>query len=110
MNSSNKVWAVQSNMKRGGDGSWAPKFDLSLAGQYGKVEYVFGHGPVALMGPAVHSAIKERLKEYSDEDYLLFIGDNVLGNMVTAFLVRQGFKPKALRWDNVIKRYDVIEL
>jgi hypothetical protein len=104
------VWVIQSNMKKGPDGSWAPKFDLSFAGQYGELEYVFGHGSVALMGSAVAAAIKERMKIYTDDDFLLLVGDNVLGAKVVAYLVREGFGPRALRWDNLLKRYDVIEL
>jgi hypothetical protein len=106
----NKVWAVQANMKRNHDGSWTPKFDLTPAAQFGKVEFVFGFGQAALMGPAAQASIEERLKEYSDDDFILPVGDNVLFGMVIAHLVRNGYAPRALRWDRHANRYDVITI
>lgn len=104
------VWAVQSNLKRGLDGSWAPKFDLSQAGEFGNVEFIFGHGQAALMGGAPFAAIQERLRDYEDGDYVLPIGDPVLWGMVCAYLVRRGFEIQALRWDGQTRRYDVVTI
>lgn len=105
-----KVWAVQSNMKRNPDGSWTPKFDLTIAAQYGQIEFVFGFGQAALMGPAAALSIEERMRDYSEEDYILPIGDNVLFGMVVAHLVRNGHSPRVLRWDRQAGRYDVINI
>lgn len=105
-----KVWAVQSNMKRNSDKSWTPKFDLTPAAQFGQIEFVFGFGQAALMGSAAQQSIEERMKEYTDQDYVLPIGDNVLGMMITAHLVRNGHSPRVLRWDRHTQRYDVINI
>lgn len=103
------VWAVQANMRRNGDGSWSPRFDLSCAAQFGSLEFVFGHGQVALLGSAAGQSAAERLRDFDPEnDYVLPVGDTVLVGIVFAELARAGHRIRALRWDQNSRRYDVV--
>lgn len=105
-----RVWVVQSNMKRDpATGAWTPKFDLTEASAFGKLEFIFGHGQAALMAPSAKAAIRERLMDFDPDDFVLPIGDNTLVFMVAQELNAAGFeRVKLLRWDRQQKRYDVV--
>lgn len=105
------VWVTQSNMKKQPDGSWQPKFDLSAAKSYGIIEFVFGHGNIALMNEIARETARRKLDTFDEaEDYLLLLGDNALNGHVFRVLfedLKVG-PVRVLRFDAAAKRYDVV--
>jgi hypothetical protein len=97
-------------MKRQDDGSWAPKFDLSNASDFGEIEFIFGHGNVALQGSSMREAALERLNDFDEElDFILPVGDPCLVGVVKGVLYEIGVeRSRWLRWDGAAKRYDVV--
>jgi hypothetical protein len=80
------------------------------AQRYGKIEILLPQGQIAFLpGPSIYK-LNQKLKNFSDSDYLLLIGDPVaiaLGAMV-ASRYNNG-KVKFLKWDRQENEYIVIE-
>lgn len=101
----------QSLMRDPNTGAWKPKFDLTPASQYGKLEYVFGAGQIAVMPEALVDAIDERLQELKydpGKDFLLSTGDIVVAVAVALRMAKFG-PVRMLRWERRIGGYNVVE-
>lgn len=108
-----KVFVTQEVFSRGDDGELRVKFDLSEAAAFGRLVFLFGHGPVALSPNAMVSGIVHRLSEERfepDRDFLLTIGDNVIACALGAVLGATYGRFQVLRWDRRRKGYDVISV
>lgn len=93
------------------DGSWVPEFDLSPAAEFGTVEVLMPPGHSFFSPVPVIRALKEKLKNFSDEDYLLPIGDPSI--MVAAALIageQNHGRVKLLKWDRFQQAYIPIQL
>lgn len=107
-----KVIVSQQSMQRDpATGAWKPKFDITPAGKFGDIEYIFGGGQIALMPEALVDAIDERLRELDynpAEDYLLASGDIVVAVAVALRMAELG-PVRMLRWERRNAAYNVIE-
>ena len=64
--SKGKVYIVQEN----------PKFSVLTAGQYGELDVLLPHGSQIVLSVApTLNLIRKRLRDYSDNDYIVAIGD-----------------------------------
>lgn len=62
------------------------------------------------IGPTV-SRIRRKLEKFSDEDYLLFIGDpTAIGIISAVAAMRNKGRYKCLKWDKMEKRYIPIQV
>ena len=103
------VFVTQQLLTRDENGAWRPKFDVSPAQEYGRLEYLFGAGQVALMPEAVADAINARLDELQYDparDYMLVTGDTTLGVQACEMMMARG-GCRLLRWDGKYRRYTV---
>lgn len=89
-------------------GDMIPSMDLSPAEEYGDLRIVLpwiGKDAMIMSHPVV-KRIREALKDYSDEDYLLAVGDPgaimVLGAVAAEF--NRG-RFRVLKWDRRANRY-----
>ena len=67
------------------DGHWVSEFDLTPAVEYGNVEILMPPGHSFFSPVPVIRALREKLKDFSDDDYLLPIGDPSI--MVAAAMI-----------------------
>ncbi len=87
------------------------KFDLSPALEYGELEILLGHTQSLLAPVPTIRKLREKLKDFNDEDYILPVGDPVL--MSTVAMVAGFFnygRVKFLKWDRIQRRYLTIQV
>lgn len=104
------VFVIQEKAKKQA-GVWVPEFDLSPAAEFGKIEVLMPPGQSFFSPVPVIRALKEKLKDFSDNDYLLPIGDPSI--MVAAAMIagqQTGGRIKLLKWDRFQQTYIPIQL
>ena len=88
------------------DGKLVPSMDLTPATAYGELDYLLPNGGLALApGPMVR-AMRKKLMNFTDDDYLLAVGSPAAiatASAVTAALNRGRFN--LLQWDKWDGRY-----
>jgi hypothetical protein len=108
------VYAVQEPARFDpGKGKWLPKVNLQSAAGFGEVVTLIPHDHVnaaLVTKPTLHK-LRRALKDFSDDDYLLPVGDIVLCGMAMAVALRENRgRARVLRWNREQKRYDVVEV
>ena len=78
------------------------KKNIVSAAKYGDFELILDHKPDLMFSPVPTIAkIRKKLQSFSDDDYLLLIGDPaVIGICVHYALLNNGGKANLLKWDN----------
>jgi hypothetical protein len=86
-----------------------PIFDLAPAAQYGETEVLMPFAQSMLATVPTVRALKEKLRNFTDDDYLLPVGDPVLISTVAMIAAEQnGGRVKFLKWDKPTHSYVVI--
>jgi hypothetical protein len=85
--------------------------DLSPAAAYGNIEVLLEPGPVALSSAPMMRTLKKKLKNFSDNDFLVAVGDPsaIAGASMVASLVNNG-RVNLLKWDKKERSYIQINL
>lgn len=101
------VYVVQNQTRQNPKtGQLEPKFNLSSAEQFGRMEYLLS--PTARPFSPEHAIgeMREKLRNYTSEDYLLLIGNPCLIGFAVAIAAdfNDGFV-KVLQWNGVERRY-----
>lgn len=102
-----KVFVVCEPLSRDG----AAKIDLSPAAEYGEIEVLLSHSQSLLAPVPTVRKLREKLENFSDNDYILPVGDPVL--MSTVATVASFFnhgRIKYLKWDRIQRKYLVIQV
>lgn len=91
-------------------GSWVPVFDLSPALKFGIIEILIPHGPVLLDTATLVTSLRERLKDYTEDDYIMCIGDPsaIAAAVLVAGMINDGCIT-LLKWDRQLKAYNPIK-
>lgn len=87
---------------------WVNKYDLSPAKRYGELIYILRPGNIYRdkLETAI-AQIKEILKDFTAEDYLLAIGDPVaIATAVAVATSKTGGKLNLLKYDRLTEGYD----
>lgn len=96
------VYVTQEPQARGG----RPMMDLSPAQEYGEMVFLLPPGPVALSPAPMIRDLRRALEGFTEDDYLLALGDPVAIGAATAVAAeRTGGKVRMLRWDRRDHRY-----
>lgn len=106
-----RVFIPQEPRRRDPDsGDWMPLFDLSPALKFGVIEILMPHGPILLDTAVVIASLKAQLKDYTDDDYIMCIGDPsaIAAAVLVAGSINKG-KITLLKYDRVEKRYNSIK-
>lgn len=93
------------------EGHWVSEFDITPALEFGKVEILMPPGHSFFSPVPVIRALREKLKDFSDDDYLLPIGDPSI--MVAAAMIageKTGGRIKLLKWDRFQQAYIPVQL
>jgi hypothetical protein len=105
------VFITQEKMRRNSLGELVPEFDMTPALKFGQPKVLVPAGR-ALFAP-VHTVrtIKEQLEGFSDDDYLLTIGDPSI-IAVSAIVAAENNKGrvKLLKWDKLMRDYIAIQI
>jgi len=108
----NKVYVAQEAVYRDRDtGMMVPRFDVTPAAVYGDIEFLTPAKTTALLpGPTVQT-LKHKLRNFSDEDYILPAGDPTIIAMVcmVAAMMNRG-RVKMLKWDRLTHAYITINI
>lgn len=84
-------------------------FNLTPAAEYGELVILLQHSQSLLAPVPTVRKLKEKLKDFSEEDYLLPVGDPVLMCTVAQIASEKTRgKVKFLKWDRIQKKYLVI--
>ena len=106
-----KVFIIHEVMKMNKAGSMVPAFDFRKAAEYGDLEVCLPQGRVALTpGPTVQ-CLTEKLRNFTDEDYLMAVGDPsaiLIAGAIAASNNRGKFK--LLKWDKEMRQYIKVEV
>lgn len=102
-----KVYVVQDQLRKNKDnGRLERRFDLSPAGQFGELVYLLGSSASPFNSGHIIDQLRTGLGQYSDEDYLLLIGNPVLIGWAVAIAadVNGGFV-RCLQWSGKDQKY-----
>ena len=83
-----------------------PKFNVLPARKYGELELMLPPGQITLSAGPTVNRLKHKLREFTDMDYLLLIGDPLAIGLAVAIAsnANRG-KARLLKWDRQEKQY-----
>lgn len=86
-------------------------FDMTPAAEYGEIEVLMPAGASLLSTVPMVRTMRDRLYNFSDDDYLLPVGDpaSIMAAGAIAAEINNG-RVKILRWDRVTRRYIVVQI
>lgn len=107
----NKVFIPQEPMRRDRDGELRSMMNFAAASKYGETVVCLPPGKVALSTqPTVHR-LQECLRNFSDEDYLIAVGDPsviAIASAIAAANNRGRFN--LLKWDKETRVYILVQV
>jgi len=104
-----RVFVTQEKSRKVG-GQWVKEFDLTPALKYGSLEILLPPGQSFFATVPVVRTLKEKLKDFNDDDFLLPIGDPsvmIAAGMVASH-VNHG-RVKILKWDRIEWSYIAVQ-
>lgn len=106
-----KVWITNESFQRTENGGIQSKFNLTPAAAYGTLEVLVPAGNSLISSVPTVRLIREKLRDFSDNDYLLPIGDPAAMMIAGAIAaeVNHG-RLKLLRWDRIQQQYIVVQI
>ena len=90
----------------------APKINIVGATQYGQLKVLLPENSQIILSPAyVITTLKQKLKDYKSNDYLLLTGDPAIIGVACSIVsdITNG-KYKLLKWDKQERRYYPVEI
>ena len=90
----------------------APKINIIGATQYGQLKVLLPENSQIILSPAyVISTLRQKLKDYKSQDYLLLTGDPAIIGVACSIVsdITNG-KYKLLKWDKQERRYYPVEI
>lgn len=107
------VYLIHRTTIRGLNDERRDKYDYDGAKKFGRLEYLFQDGEVRLSPPILQRELAERLKHFTDADFLICGGDPAVLFAAGIALYTNGSQWKSLRllrWDKFKVDYRVYEL
>lgn len=106
-----KVWVTNEPYQRAESGGMQAKFNLTPATAFGTLEVLVPAGTSLISSVPTVRLIREKLRDFSDDDYLLPVGDPAVMMIAGAIAaeVNHG-RVKLLRWDRIQQQYIVIQI
>ena len=106
-----RVFVTNEPYQRVENGAMQAKFNLTPAAVYGKLEILVPAGSSLISSVPTVRTLREKLKDFNDNDYLLPVGDPsvMMAAGAIAAEVNHG-RIKVLRWDRIQHQYIVIQI
>lgn len=93
------------------DGVPAPLFDISPAKEFGDIEILTEHGHSMSASVPMVRYLREKLKFFTDDDYILPVGDPVMIGTVAAIAADiNGGYYQMLKWNKRLRQYEVFKI
>lgn len=106
-----KVFITQEPMRRDQNGSLVPIMDFRKALEYGDPVVCLSNPKIAFTPAPMVQALKKVLKDYTDDDYLIAVGDPSAIATAAAICARNNLgRFNLLKWDKVSHRYIKVEI
>lgn len=87
-------------------GSNVPKMDFTPALKYGEIVVCLPHNISFYVTAPVVAALKEKLRDFTEDDYLISVGSPlVIGISTHIALCKTGGKVNLLTWDKLQREY-----
>ena len=87
-------------------GEITPKFDLTPALQYGEAVVMLPSGNVMLSVQPMVNTMTTHLSKYSDDDWILCVGDPIAIGLATAIAAKHNRgRFNMLKWDRKLRKY-----
>jgi hypothetical protein len=104
-----RVFVVQCQMRWDGE-KLVPKFDLGPAQEFGELVFLLSPSAAPFNSPPIVEELSGKLAGYTDDDYLLLVGNPCLIGMVVALAAdANDGRVKMLQWSGRDQRYRVVE-
>lgn len=93
------------------EGVPAPLFDISPAREFGEIVILTEHGHSMSASVPMVRMLREKLKDFGDDDYILPVGDPVMIATVTAIAsdINHGYY-QMLKWNKRLRQYEVFKI
>lgn len=90
-------------------GRWVPLYDLAPALQFGTLKVLMPNGPTSFDSTSVVEQLKEQMAGYTEQDYIMCIGDPVLiaATVLVAGSLNSGVVT-LLKYDRSVRLYSPI--
>lgn len=100
------VYVIQKQMHFDADkGELVPRFDLSSAEQFGQIEYLLSPGAKPEKVDLLVKELKVKLKNFSEDDYLLLVGNPILIGIASAIASSNCGTINFLQWFGKTQSY-----
>lgn len=104
------VFVIQDQMRWSHEeNKLVPKFNLSPAKEYGELQFLLSPSAAPFNTEAILKELSEKLSEFTDEDYLLLVGNPAIIGMATALAANVAGTVNFLQWSGKDKGYIVIK-
>lgn len=91
-------------------GTFVPAADLTPALKYGDIELLIDTGVVVGIATApLMATLKDKLRDFCDDDYLILTGNPVAMGLATAVAMKQNGRAKILVWDRKERTYYMVQ-
>ena len=105
-----KVYVVQKQMKLDhASGNFVEKFNLNPAKEYGEIVYLLSPTCAAWKPEKPMLELQEGLRNFTEDDYLLLIGNPVLLGLASVFAADRVESINFLQWSGRNQRYELIK-
>ncbi len=85
------------------------RFDISSAEKYGDMDFLLGPTAAPWSSDSVLKEMRQKLRYFKEEDYLLLIGNPILIGWAMALASQYSHRVKALQWSGKDGSYIPVE-
>lgn len=89
---------------------WIPSINIQPAEEFGETFTVMPPDASRLSTKQLTKAVRERMQDFSEDDYLVCIGDPFLIALCSIVAAEMTDKVKFLRWDRMAHAYTQLEI
>ncbi len=105
------VYITQEVLRSTNDGALRAQYDFSQARKFGELQVLVAGNMSLVSSVPVVRALKEKLKSFSDDDYLLAVGDPGIVATASMIAAKNNYgRVKLLKWDRVMTDYIPISI
>lgn len=90
--------------------AWVPTVDVDHAKEFGDIVVMLPPEASRLETPQIISLLRNALKDYGPDDYVLAMGDPAIIGIVAAIADRASSPLRMLRWDKVTRKYQLMSI
>ena len=107
-----RVFITQSPLRRDkSTGELRQVHDVTPAAKYGSIEVLVPGGPVALQTEHVINSLRQKLSDFSDDDYLLCLGDPAVISVASCLCAQANHgRYTLLIWDRMVSQYVPVKI